>query len=167
MSIHYYLNPWLLYIYRLTCDWLDYFMLCPLGCLWVHKEVSWFVYMLTRHLMLYLNMHILDISAAILVLQNLDHLWNPCLVDIFVSLYLWQYLLKLCTHAYIQMTNAHEVLSWMCQIFYICKPYLFLHIHDPFSILSFAVIFVFCKCLLSFSHNSQTFHIKESYVFLM
>ena len=39
------------------------------------------------------------------------------------------------------MYDTHEDLSWQPQIFYICKPYLFLDIYDPWSIPSLAVLF--------------------------
>ena len=65
-------------------------------------------------------------------------------------LYLWQLVWKLYTHVY----NAHEVLSWQSQIFYICKTYIFFHIYDPWHIPCLPVIFVFYKCLWSFYCNS-------------
>ena len=77
-----------------------------------------------------------------------------CLADIFLFPYLYQYLLKLHTGVYTQYGNALEVLSKQCEIFYICKPYLFFHIYDPLSIPCLAVTFEFCKCLLIFYCNS-------------
>ena len=43
----------------------------------------------------------------------------------------------------IQNSNTDEVLSWLLQIFYIWKPYLFLQIYDIFNIPYLAVIFSF------------------------
>ena len=68
--------------------------------------------------------------------------------------------LTLYTCVYIQDNNAHEVLHWQFQIFYICKPYLFFHDYNPFSIPYLAVIFVLCKCLWRFSCHSSPFHIE-------
>ena len=40
-----------------------------------------------------------------------DHLWIPCLADIFHSSYLSSYLETECTCVSIQITNADDVLS--------------------------------------------------------
>ena len=47
--------------------------------------------------------------------------------------------------AYIQNTNTHEVLIWQTKILYICEPYLFLHIYNPF---------IFHVCWSSFFANT-------------
>ena len=46
---------------------------------------------------------------------------------------------------------------WQPQPFYICMPYLFFHIYDPFCIRCLEVILVSCKYLQSFYKNSQIF----------
>ena len=45
------------------------------------------------------------------------------------------------------------------QVFYICNPYLFLHIYDPFGILCLAVLFGFANAYEVFSgiHKYFTF----------
>ena len=60
--------------------------------------------------------------------------------DIFTTLNkIFKQKLHTCLH--IQNTNTQSV-KWQSQIFYICKPYFFLHIYDPFSIPCWPVIFV-------------------------
>ena len=73
------------------------------------------------------------------------------------------------------MYNADEVLSSQPKIFYICKPYLFLHIYDPLIILSLAVTCVSCKCLrrciaihkhFTFGNHTCSFTSMTTYWFL-
>ena len=64
-----------------------------------------------------------------------------------------------CKHiVYIQNTNAHKMLNWQPQILYTSKPYLFLHIYNPFSI-------TFLSHICSFiSTIPLVFHVWKSYL---
>ena len=84
-----------------------------------------------------------------------NHIYSLSLMTIYVFLacqtfsflYLCQTLWKLYSNVY----NAHEMLSWKTQIFYICKPYLFFHIYDPLHIPCMAVIFVLANAYAVFT----------------
>ena len=77
-----------------------------------------------------------------------DHLCITCFAE----------LTCFCIYANVFNNNAHEVLSWQPQIFYIYKPYLFFHFYDPYSVPSLTVIFAFpaiaCKFLPQFMKMS-------------
>ena len=73
----------------------------------------------------------------------------------FVSITYVNYLGN-CTHVY----NAQHVLSWEPQLFYICRPHLFFHIYDPWSIPCLALKFV-----LVLTPNLLTFQISQSCLF--
>ena len=75
--------------------------------------------------------------------------------------------MKLHTNVYLSILNTNDQ-GLLCdsQNIHICKPYLFLHIYEPLSILCLLAIFVFfCKCLWSFYWKSWTFYIWQPYLF--
>ena len=68
------------------------------------------------------------------------------------------------TWVYIQKPNIHEVLCWQPQIYYICKPIFFLHIYDPISIPSLAVISVFVNAYEVFTSIHKHSHLAAIFV---
>ena len=51
--------------FRLICDWLGYFKLCPVGCLWVHNVVPSPVYIMKLSLFLSFNAYIVNIKRLL------------------------------------------------------------------------------------------------------
>ena len=68
-----------------------------------------------------------------------------------------------CWHMYLYKILMPICVKWQPEIFYIYKPYLFLHIYNPLTIPCLAIIFVLCKCLSSFYCNS--YFIVAGYIF--
>ena len=75
------------------------------------------------------------------------YIWQSCFfLQVFMTFllkFIKIYIKIVHTCAYIQNTTAHDVFSWEPKIFDIYKPYLFLHIYDPFSNPYLAVILFF------------------------
>ena len=78
--------------------------------------------------------------------------------------------LKLYTCVYIPNTNANKVLIWQHQIFYICKPNLFLHIYNHFGMFGSHTCFFFqmpMKFVMQFINISNFPAIFVLYVIIM
>ena len=64
MCTHCCLNPYFLYTFWQTCDWLGYFRLCLVGCSWVHNAMPPTCTHLEWHIMLCFNMSVLNITLV-------------------------------------------------------------------------------------------------------
>ena len=89
----------------------------------------------------------------------LYHQW-PLKYSLFGRHILFSVLMPITLDTVKMCFNAYEVLCWQPQIFYICKPYFFFHMYDPFSIPCLAVKFNFLQVPMNFHtviHEHFTF----------
>ena len=94
------------------------------------------------------NMHVNYAFGSIFILY---HQWT-LLYSLFCRHILFSVFMPITLDTVYNMYNAHELLSWKPQIFYIYKPYLFFDIYNPSSVPCLAVLFLF------FSQMSMKFY---------
>ena len=133
-----------------------------------HTETPrvWLVF-LQMPMMLLLQFINISHLAAILILSHLWQLKDSWFsTQISFSLFMPISFEIVLTCVYIQNINTHDLLlSWLPQIFYICKLYLYLHFYDVLCFPSFRSTFL-CKCLWCFYTHKHFILKLNTYVYI-